>query len=107
MNCRIGDKTIPIGTLNSTGAKEGFPLFESKARIVKTKIWTSTEIAVEFFCIVAFCMFRVEGAKIALFFDHIFKPKILDHFVVAQSGEFIHNNTVFGSVSVEPVFIRH
>ena len=83
MNCRIGDKKIPIWAFDRARTEKGFISHIVKSRIIKTKIRTGTKIAVQIFSIVAFFLFRVERTEIRLIFCHVFKPKIFYHFVVA------------------------
>ena len=54
MNRRIGYKTISILAFNGARTEKCFPILYAKSSVIKTKIWASAEVAVEFRRIVAF-----------------------------------------------------
>jgi hypothetical protein len=107
MNRRIGEKTIPLRTFDGTGTKESSLPLTRESPIVKAKVRTGTEVAVEFLRIVTFFILREKGTEIRLVLNHILKPKIFDHFLITQVCQFVHNRSVFLGVGIEPLFIRH
>jgi hypothetical protein len=98
---------ISIRRLDGTGTKEGFFVHFMKPFIIKTKIGAGTEVTVEFRRIVALSVLRIEGAKIVFVLNHVFKSEIVNHLLITEMGELFHNNTMFVSVSVEPLVIGH